>query len=282
MLHQFSYHRPDSLDEALGLLSAHGDRARVFAGGTDLFVNVRAGLLRPQHVVDLKAIEALQDLSWTESEGLSIGACVTVNRLIEHDAVRDRFSLLAIAATELATFQLRNRATVVGNLVTASPCGDMGGALLALGGQVVLLSADGERTLALAEFITGVKQTLIRPNEIVARVVVPNRWSGAAAGYRKLKRIKGHDLGVVSVSMVKHPQGLRVAISSAAPTPLLLPEMPLETDLATVQSHTHRMISPIDDVRASAEYRAFMVDVFIRRLFESIPTPGAAAQEVSA
>ncbi|MCG8477880.1 MAG: FAD binding domain-containing protein, partial [Spirochaetales bacterium] len=117
MLHEFSYHRPDSLDAALTLLSTYGADATAFSGGTDLLVNVRAGLMRPRHVVDLKGVDKLHELSWSESNGLSIGACVTVNELVDHPVVRERFMILSIAGAELATFQLRNRATVVGNVV---------------------------------------------------------------------------------------------------------------------------------------------------------------------
>ncbi len=282
MLHEFSYHRPDSLDDALTLLSTYGADAATFSGGTDLFVNVRAGLMKPQHVVDLKGVTALHELSWSASDGLSIGACVTVNELVDHPVVRDRFAILSIAGSELATFQLRNRATVVGNIVTASPCGDMAGPLLVLGGEVVLASSAGERSVPLGEFITGVKKTIIRPDEIVVRIVVPNRWAGAAGGYEKLKRIKGHDLGVVSVTLIKHEEGVRVAIGSAAPTPVLLADMSADVDWETVQAKAKGLIDPIDDVRATAEYRAFMVNVFIKRLMTSIPAGGSELKEALA
>ena len=282
MLHEFSYHRPDSLDAALTLLSTYGADATAFSGGTDLLVNVRAGLMRPRHVVDLKGVDKLHELSWSESNGLSIGACVTVNELVDHPVVRERFMILSIAGAELATFQLRNRATVVGNVVTASPCGDMAGPLLVLGGEVVLASSSGERSVPLGEFITGVKKTIIRPEEIVVRIVVPNRWAGAAGGYEKLKRIKGHDLGVVSVTLIKHEKGVRAAVGSAAPTPVLIADMGADVAYEAVQAKARSAINPIDDVRATAEYRSFMVNAFIKRLMTSIPAPGSQPEEASA
>lgn len=278
MLHKFAYHRPPSLKEALDLLKAKGAGVTAFSGGTDLFVNIRAGLLRPDHVMDLKGIPELHELTWNDNEGLSIGACVTINELLGDPIVQQKFPVLHAAGEELATYQLRNRATVVGNIVTASPCGDFGSPLLTLGGEVVLVSSDGERRVPLQEFITGVKKTIIRPDEIVSRVVVPPIWADAAGGYRKLKRIKGHDLGVVSVAMVLRNGTIRCAISSAAPTPVLLPDIAADTPVADVQKRAQEMISPIDDVRCTREYRAFMVNVFIKRLMESL----GAMEEASA
>ena len=270
MLHDFAYHDPGSMSEVLSFLAEHGSTSAVFSGGTDLFVTIRSGLHAPEHVVDLKGIPDLRTLSWNDDEGLSIGACVTVNDLVDSPVVREHFPILHSAGSELATFQLRNRATVVGNIVTASPCGDMSSPLMVLGGEVVLAGGDGERRLPLGEFITGVKRTIIKPEEIVARIVVPPTWAGALGGYEKLKRIKGHDLGVVSVAMIRHSSALRVAISSAAPTPILLPDFAVDASVATVQKKAQEMISPIDDVRATAEYRSFMVDVFIRRLMTQL------------
>lgn len=270
MLHDFSYHDPGSMADALSFLHEHGAESAVFSGGTDLFVTIRAGISMPQHVVDLKGINELHALSWSDTEGLSIGACVTVNDLVESTIVREKFPVLYAAGSELATFQLRNRATVIGNIVTASPCGDMSSPLLVHGGQVVLSSAAGERRMPLGEFITGVKRTLIRPDEIVSRIIVPTDWAGAVGGYEKLKRIKGHDLGVVAVAMIKSVAGIRVAVSSAAPTPLLLPDFPATVTTEEIQKTAREMIKPIDDVRATAEYRAYMVNVYIRRLMTSL------------
>lgn len=277
MLHEFAYHAPGSLDELLYFLNETGGESTVFSGGTDLFVSIRAGLARPAHVVDLKGVRELHELSFDDADGLSIGACVTVNELTDDPTVRNRYPILAIAGHELATYQLRNRATVVGNIVTASPCGDMSSPLLCLGAKVELRSSAGLRTLPLREFITGVKKTRIEPDEIVSRIVVPVEAIDAPGGYRKLKRIKGHDLGVVSVALIKHGGKVRIAISSAAPTPLLLPDFPLATPVAQIQEAAQAAISPIDDVRCTKEYRAFMVNVFIERLMGDVPAARRSA-----
>lgn len=275
MLHPFTYHRPNTLDEALAFLSDHGAASSVLAGGTDLIVNVRTGVATPEHVVDLKGIEELHLISYDKKAGLSIGACVTVNELIEHPDVRAHYQILVRAGTELATHQLRNRATVIGNVVTASPCGDMTSPLLCLGAEIDLRSAKGTRSMPVVEFITGVKKTKISPDEIVERIRVPVTHADASGGYRKLKRIKGHDLGVVAVAMIKSNGVLRTAISSAAPTPVLLEEFPASTGTEEIRKAAQKAISPIDDVRCTREYREFMVDVFISRLTEELASGSA-------
>lgn len=277
MLHEFSYIEPGSLSELLEFLSNHGPESAVFSGGTDLLISIRAGLAKPVYVVDLKKVPELQELTFDAKSGLAIGAAVNVNRVVEHEAVQNHYKILEIAGRELATFQLRNRATVIGNIVTASPCGDMGSPLLCLDAEVELLSASGSRSMPLKEFITGVKKTQIKPEEIVSKIIVPTTFIDAAGGYEKLKRIKGHDLGVVAVTMIKTKKTMRVAVSSAAPTPVLLPDFAPDTPVAEIQKVAQAAISPIDDVRCTKEYRRFMVDVYIRRLLEEVQHERGAA-----
>ncbi|MFW6368669.1 MAG: FAD binding domain-containing protein [Spirochaetota bacterium] len=270
MTHEFSYHAPQSLDEALGLLAEFGSDAEVLSGGTDLLVGIRGGLSRPVHVVDIKRIEELKTLSSGNNEGLFIGATVTVNQMLDYAPVAESFSILKHAGEVLATHQLRNRATPVGNIVTASPCGDMSSPLLCLDCEVDIVSKDGGRRVPLGDFITGVKQTALQPHEIVRGLRIPTTWAGANSGYKKLKRIKGHDLGVVSVAMLRNGNAMRVAISSAAPTPILLPDFDSEASVEEVQEVAAGAISPIDDVRCTKEYRSFMVGVFIERLMNEV------------
>jgi carbon-monoxide dehydrogenase medium subunit len=270
MNYPFSYVAPSTKDELLDLLAEKGERAEVFSGGTDSFVNLRSGFVQPEYVVDLKGVEQLHQLSYDPTEGLYIGACVTVNKLLDSEAVREHYQVLHIAAGELATHQLRNRATIVGNLVTASPCGDMSSPLLCVNASVVLSSKRGTRELALKEFITGVKQTAIASDEIVEAVKVPAATADMTGGYEKLKRIKGHDLGLVAVAMTRKNGSMRFAISSAAPTPVLLPDFPSDTHYEEVKSAAMEAIKPIDDVRCTADYRRFMVGQYIKRLMEEV------------
>ncbi len=273
MVHEFSYVAPTSLDELLATLSERtkaGERAVVLNGGTDLLVSVRAGLERPDVVVDMKRVPELHRLSFDNKEGLTIGATVTVDEVLASEEVRERYRVFHAALSELADHHLRNRATVTGNLVTASPCGDSTSPLLTLKAELVITSASGSRRMKVQEFITGVKQTALKPDEIVEKIVVPAESAGARGGYRKLKRIKGHDLGLVMVALYRTDDEIRLSIGSAAPRPVLIEGIKPGTDADRVKTMAQAAINPIDDVRASAEYRRAMVDAFIEQLLEEV------------
>ncbi len=270
MFHPFSYVAPRTKSELLGILRDDGDRSRLLAGGTDVLAELRFAREAPKLVIDIKKVRDFQGIRLVEGEGLSIGPRATCTDVLESPVVRQRYPLLAIAAGKLGSPQLRNRATPIGNLCTASPCADMAAAFLALGAWVELESAQGVRRVPVDSFFVGVKQTVVEPDEVVTRVVVPADMEGAAGDMEKLKRIRGHDLALASVALVKHGGKLRVAIGSCAPTPVVLPELPIETPVEEVVAEAHKVIKPIDDVRASAEYRTFMVGVFIERLMARI------------
>jgi len=268
MLAEFSYRAPRTRDELLGLLAESDGKRKIMAGGTDLLVGIRDGALRPSLVIDIKKIEGFDRIAFDSKSGLSLGPAVTINALLESGIVCGKFPVLAAAASELASSQLRNRATVVGNIVNASPCADMAPPLLCLEASVILASASGVREVLLRDFFTGVKKTVLRPNELMERIIIPASMAGCRGGFLKLKRIKGHDLGIVSVAMIRQGKILRLAIGSAAPTPVLVPDLPASASAEKVCREALKAIQPIDDVRCTREYREFMVGVFIKRLLE--------------
>lgn len=273
MLHPFTYEKPDSVGAVLERLAdyaAAGRAARVLNGGTDLLVNIRMGTVRVDHVIDIKGASELYGRSWDPETGLRIGATVTVNDLLGCESLAATFPVFKEAAQLLADHSLRNRATVVGNLVTASPCGDTTPPLLALDARVVIASVRGEREMALGQFITGVKRTVIEPDEIVARIIIPPTYAGARGGYRKMKRIKGHDLGLVMVAMVRTDDEVRFAVGSAAPTTVLVAGLAPDVTVADAQAAVDAVISPIDDVRASADYRRAIVATYVKQLLQEV------------
>ncbi len=270
MNYEFSYLAPRSQDDLLEMLTSRNGRARILAGGTDLLVNIRAGLAKPEAVIDLKRVPGHDAVEYDDAKGLSVGPAVTISQLMEHAAVREKYPALVVAAETLASHQLRNRATVIGNLCNASPCADMAPPLLCLGARVHLRSKAGAREMPLAEFFTGVKRTRIRPDEYFERLVVPAAMAGAKAGFRKLKRVKGHDLAVVSVCLVKRKGQLRVAVGSAAPTPVFCGEFKSSTPVAKLVRAASKAVNPIDDVRGSAEYRLFMIEAYLRGLVKEV------------
>ena len=265
----FSYRAPRQRSELLAMLADYGPAARVLAGGTDLLMDLRNGIRHPALVVNLKNVDGYGDLSWSKDDGLLIGPSVTINDLLADPKVRSDYPLLVECGRDLASHQIRNRATVVGNVVNASPCADMAPALLCLGARAVISSQHVTREVPFSEFFTGVKQTVLGPNEVLERIVVPPGSAGAHGAYRKLKRIKGHDLGIVGVAALTMDGTLRLGISSCAPIPLLVEGLSAhDTDAAVAAAR--QAINPISDVRCTRDYREHMVEVYVRRTLQEV------------
>jgi CO/xanthine dehydrogenase FAD-binding subunit len=270
MLHGFSYAAPRTEAELLGLLAERGARAKLLAGGTDLLVNIRAGIAAPELVIDAKRVEGYAGIGWNPAEGLSIRPAVTINDLLRDPGVRENFPLLAVCAHDLASYQIRNRATVIGNVVNASPCSDMAPALLCLEARAEIASVRGRRSVPFSEFFMGVKKTVLAPDEVLSRILVPAASAGTRGEYRKLKRINGHDLGIVGVALARKGGELRIAVSSAAPTPVLVRGLAKGTGIEEAVAATLAAVSPISDVRCTRDYRLFMIEAYVRALFEEV------------
>lgn len=270
MLHDFEYAGPTNRGELHELLAKRGREAKLLAGGTDLLVNMRAGVAKPVLVVDVKKVREFRGITWDAKEGLVIRPAVTINEVLAHGVVNEHFPLLAECAHDLASYQIRNRATVIGNVVNASPCSDMAPALLCLEATAVISSKRGERSIPFAQFFTGVKRTVLQEDELLERIVVPAESAGARGSYLKLKRINGHDLGIVGVALMRHKGKLRLGVSSSAPTPVLVEGLAEGDAEEKVLAAVRSAISPISDVRCSKEYREFMVETFTKRLLREV------------
>lgn len=270
MLHEFRYVAPDTVEALIEALEEHKLDGKLLAGGTDLIPNIRNGVMRPAWAVDVKKYPEASLLNWSGAEGLSIGPAVTINDVLRSRDVREQYPVLCEAAHELASHQVRNRATVVGNVVNASPCSDMAPALLCLGASAVLRSRAGQRIVPFTEFFAGVKKTILVPGEFLERIVVPAASAGARGRYMKLKRIAGHDLGIVGVLMVRLGGQTLFGVSSAAPTPVLVETVqPSDTPEQAV-AKVLGCVSPISDVRGSKEYRQHMIGVYVKRLLAEV------------
>jgi len=270
----FDYVRPRSIEDTCRLLAETKD-ARIFAGGTDLLVEIRNGLRSPSLLVDVKKIDELTSLE-TDGTQWIVGATVPLNVLAERRAIRDALPALADAALSIGTYQLRNRATLAGNLCNASPAADSAPVLLALGASVSVAGPDGLRTVPVSELFTGVKRTCLAPEEIVTDVRIPARPDGMRCAFLKQQRIRGHDLAVVNVAGAYEPGAnrLRIAIGSCAPTPILLEPIDGTGSADAIGDHVIALAeaatSPISDVRASAEYRRAVLPVLLRRLIDRL------------
>ena len=278
MLGAFDYVRARSVEEACSLL-AGSNAASVLAGGTDLLVEIRNGLRAPKLLVDIKPIDELSRLD-VDGPELIIGAAVPLNVLAEQRRIRDSLPALAEAALSIGTYQLRNRATLIGNLCNASPAADSAPVLLSLGATVSVSGLSGRRTVPISELFTGVKRTCLTSNEIVTDVRIPVLESGTRTAFLKQQRIRGHDLAVVNVggTYVPSTRTLRIAVGSCAPTPVLLDPIDASGSADAIADHASELAaaatSPISDIRASAEYRSAVLPVLVRRLTDRLLAGG--------
>jgi len=273
-LPEFDYIKPGTLSEASQFLVLHAGEARPLMGGTDIFVRMRDRVWEDKYLVDVKGLEGMNAISFNPSRGLKIGASVNMNRVIASPEVKAHYPLLAEAAVKVASYQLRTRATIVGNICNASPAGDTTGACILLGGVLNVHGEAGKRQEPLSTFFLGPGATVLGAGDIVTSIEFPLPASGLVGKYIKLGRNKSSDLAIVGVTIVGFPDegvpsGFRIklALASVAPLPLvvgqveaILTEKPItEQALSEASQAAMDACNPIDDVRASAKYRKLMV-----------------------
>lgn len=270
MVYEFRYLAPVSKAKLCSLLEEHVHDGKLLAGGTDLIPNIRNGIFRPRFVIDLKKIPGADTLKFSQSEGLIIGPAVSINDVLRSRTARRLYPILCGCAHELASHQIRNRATVAGNVANASPCSDMAPALLCLEATAVIRSKTGQRLVPFSQFFAGVKKTVMQSGEFLEKIIIPASSAGATGRYLKLKRIAGHDLGIVGVLMSSHNGRRRFAVSSAAPTPVLVDSISDRDEVAEIRAKVLKSVSPISDVRASKEYREHMIGIYVERLLKEV------------
>jgi len=270
----FDYVRASTRDEVVRLLEKHGNDARLMMGGTDLFVRLRKGDVCPKIVVDVKHLPGMRDVLYDEQAGLTVGAAATMNQVANHPDVRAHYPLLAQAANLVATYQVRNRATVGGNLCNASPSADTTPAILALEGRLVLYGPGREREVLVREFFLGPGKTALQAGEFLTAILFPAPPPDSAGKYLKLSRSKVGDLSLVGVAVFGFPDEtassgyrFRISLGSVAPVVLraleaeqvLASNPPGEEAFALAAEKAMEAATPIGDVRASAVYQKAMV-----------------------
>ena len=261
----FAYLRPGTLDELLALMREHAPGVRLLAGGTDLLVRLRGDREGPPVVIDLKRVGELRaDVIHVDGR-IRIGARTVMTDVIEDARIRDHFPALVEAARTVGSVQIRNRATLTGNLCNASPAADTAPPLLAYGARLNLVSAGGSRQMPLDEFFEGPGRTVLKPGELIASIdlPLPNERTGSAFG--RLTRRQGVDLAIVSVCCVVRESGdVRLAFGAVGPRPFVVSAR-YDVSLDDVV----RVARPISDLRASDAYRTAMVPVLARRALDS-------------
>ena len=269
----FEFFEPTTLAEASRLFAA--EHAQLLAGGTDLVIGMKARTETPQSVISLQKIAGLAGIT-RYGGGVSIGAMTKVRDIEVSDEIRSGYTALAEGAAEIGSIQIRNLATLGGNIAHASPAADTVAALLALDAQVDIAGANGERSVPIDALFTGPGQTVLTPGEIITQFRLPSPASGSHYIKHKIREVM--DLAFIGVAAAVDMAdgtitGARIGLAAVAPTPirameaegLLAGKSLTDTLLAEVGEAAAAACSPISDLRCSAEHRREMVDVLTRR-----------------
>jgi len=223
-LPEFDYIKAESSQQVFKLLAEKGSDLKLMMGGTDLFVQIRDKGEGPGILLDIKDLPGMQEITFDKKKGLKVGAAVSLNNLFRHPDSVKYYQVLCEAANTVGNYQLRNRATLGGNICNASPSADMAPAALVLEGEVSLSGPDGERVLTLEQFWVGPGKTALKEYEFLTAVHFPNPPSGAVGRYLKLGRSKMGDLAIVGVAVLGYPDSevpagirFRIGINSTAP-----------------------------------------------------------------
>jgi aerobic carbon-monoxide dehydrogenase medium subunit len=278
---RFEYHQPESLPDAVALAARFGEEASFLAGGTDLMVQIERGRVAPRHVVGLHRVPGLAGI---EANGrIALGARVTHRAIERAPALGGALRCLIEGAEVIGGHQVRNVATVGGNLANASPAADLVPCLLALDGMVRLVGPGGERELPVERFLLGPNRTARRPDELLTLVSLPALPAHSSSAFLKAGRRRAMEISVVCVAarLTLDASGercleARIALGAVAPTTVRAREAERTLEgrpvggeaFARAAAAAQEACRPIDDVRASAAFRRHLVGVLVRRALD--------------
>ena len=274
---EFEYVSPQSVQEACALLVQYGDSARVLAGGSDLLVKMKDGLMKPAYLVSLKNLDSLKAIRYETGTGVIIGARATHNEVMNNRLLQEKYRSVCEAAHSMAADQIRNIGTVGGNLVNAVPSADLPPILIALDARARIVGSSGERTIALEDFFLGPGKTVLEKGEILAAIIIPDQPT-TGSNYIKFGLRRAGALAVAGVaSSVTVSDGtcrdVHVVLGAVAPTPMrarqaenVLRGKKISRELIDEAGRIAAAESkPISDIRGSIEYRRNLVNVLTRR-----------------
>ncbi len=274
-MRSFTYERPATLAEALSILGSNGHDARPLAGGTDLIIRLRDGTVRPAMVVDVKRIPELSPEISEAAGRLTISATTVMTDIAADERVRRHFRALAEAAIVVGSVQIRNRATLGGNICNASPAADTAPPLLVYGADVVVAGPDGTRRIQITEFFVRSGVTALRDGELVVSIDLPSPAGRTGSVQLRRTRRRGHDLAAVTMSCLVDEAGVtRVAYGSVGPRPVLFvdetgtladPRAGADAKAAILEGMFAPASPSPQSMRSSPEYRLAMLRVLGRR-----------------
>jgi len=274
---RFELALPESLDDCLRLLAQRGPETKLLAGGTDLLPQMKNSVVMPKRVIDLSGVARVKILE-CDTKGLRIGAAVPARQVEQDPRVREGYAAVAESAALLGSVQVRNLASVGGNICNAAPSADMAPPLIAMEAQAVIAGPKGERRVPLSDFFTGVRKTVVGPDELLVEIFVPAPGLHSGGCYIRHTPRRELDIAVVGVaSQVTMANGVcakaRIALAAVAPTPVraTAAEAALEGKALTPElieraaDLAGQAAKPISDQRGSADFRRHLVRVLTRR-----------------
>ncbi len=278
-MQEFRYIEPRSLSRVSQLLKKHQGEAKLIAGGVSLVALMKNRLVRPQVLINIKTVSGLDKITFNERSGLKLGPLVIHRRIATDPLIRERFTILAEAASEVGSPAIRNMGTVGGNLCHADPNGDLAPALFCLDARLKLVSAGGKRDVSLHEFCCDYYTTCLEPDEILAEILVPVPPHGSGGAYLKLKRT-ATDMAVVQVAawLKRAPKSsfcaaARIVLGSVGPCPILAQEAAASIEgkefspevIEQAAALAAAQTQPGSDSRGSSDYKREMARVCVRR-----------------
>ncbi|MBI3940485.1 MAG: xanthine dehydrogenase family protein subunit M [Acidobacteria bacterium] len=282
LLSDIELHQATTLEQASELMARYAPGGRLLAGGTDLLVDLKTGRVHSNHVVSIQRIAALRGISVANGE-MRIGALTTASQLAFSAVVQEQFPAILDATRDMAAPQIRNMATVGGNIASAVPSGDLPPILIVMNASVILWSPSGAREVPLDSFFVGPRETVRREEEILTEIRVPFPPRGFGAAYQRFALREANACAVAAVAASlwcnedRSIRDARICVGAAAPTPKLVPaintllagKLPDEKAIQRAAGATVEACRPISDIRGSAEYRRELIGVLTRRALQS-------------
>ena len=279
-MNTFEYLKPTSISEAISLHQSYGDQAHYIAGGTDVMVKIKEGKISPHHVISLKRLQGLDHIAYENGE-LTIGAMVTHRMLELSPIIRKECPILIDAVENIGSVQIRNVATIGGNIVNAVPSADSAVPLITLGAEVRLQGPEGKRAIALEDFFIGPGKTVLKDGEILLEIVIPKQLPHTGAAYWKHTRRAAMELPILGVAVLMSLNDdmqtcteARIGLGVVAPTPMraknaeaILKGNKVDDEiLKKAGKAAAQECKARDSFRGKAWYRRDMVEVFVQRM----------------
>lgn len=284
-LPRFDHLEPKTVEEACSLLSKYKGKAKVIAGGTDLLPAMRNREVTPAYIINVRSIPNLDYIHYTDAEGLKIGALATLYDIESSPIIREKFPMVADAASKIGTPQVRNMGTIGGNLCNAAPSADTAPPLIGLEAKAKINGPNGERVIALEEFFIGPGENALQADEILTEIQIPNPPPHTRGVYLKLPARTMVDLAVVGVAVVvtlddkeRSIVDAKIVLGAVAPTPVRARQA---EDIIKSKAISRELIEkaaeaaageakPISDLRGSASYRKEMVNTLTKRAIRQV------------